>query len=221
MPWMLFLERYLLSRSNRIFWASLTTCEDKRMTHPSLSAKMSYLPRVINVPTDLKNKISLDLHPPIKCVYAGNYFKKSRDIDPLIQAMSHLPGFSLSIIGNGETDTSVPENVEICGRKSMVESEAIVKESDIAFILANRRGTQVPGKVFELAVHPKIVVVLYEYEDNIVGFPFPKRFSFCKNDCEQIVALLRRSPIIQQHVFEEYVVGADSLKTALQEISAI
>lgn len=203
-----YLEKKLLSNADLVCWVSSATLKVKKQQYNLEKEKFFYLPRMIDVGIIDKDKISINLKKGLKIVYAGDFHSKSRDISTLIEFFKKNKDHSLTIIGDGDTYEEMPENVRIFPRRPKIECDNFINEADIVIILSNKNGSQIPGKVFELAPTDKFVIVL-DHEGlakNI--FPFKNRFVFCENNLQDITNFFSQETVECSHDFEEYDIGA-------------
>jgi hypothetical protein len=95
------------------------------------------------------------------------------------------------------------------------KADELVRDASVAFVIANRSGTQIPGKIFDLALSSAAVVILHETRGPVPDFPFASRVQHVRNDPAEIISVLRQDEIIQHHDIAEYSRGEDELRTAL------
>lgn len=204
------LEVYLLRLCSKVFFVSEATFHDKSKLYPILSTNFIYLPRCMKVDELREINIDLDsLRREIRCCYVGDFNSLSRNVDELIVAVSNLPNYRLSLAGEGHSELlTIYNSVSYLGRLPQADADLIIESSEICFIILNKSGTQVPGKVFDLALTDKVVIVLYEDESQIGIIPFRDRFIFCKNEKNDIVLMMQSlSTYNVKHPIEEYLIA--------------
>lgn len=208
-------EKKLFKKASFVCWVSEATLNQKKMQYPEYQNKFVYLPRIIDTSPPRFKHPQLNLRNPLKLVYAGDYFSKSRDIGPLIEVLRNYQHHNLTVIGDGDSPTNIPKNVKILSRRPKHECDKFVNDADLIIILSNKNGSQVPGKVFELAASNKFVLVLDHngLAKNI--FPFKKRFNFIENNFDQINSFFSKEVVEAYHDFEEYGLGERTLNALL------
>lgn len=217
--WNKYLERYILRNCDRAFWVSKPTLELKQTQHIKIAEKFEYLPRII----EKESIIPIGDAPSdgqLKAIYAGDYFKKFRKIHPLVGTFSTNREWNLTVIGNGDRPEQFASNVKFMKRIPQKEAEEYLDKAQLVFIILNKTGGQIPGKIYDLAVGEKTCVILYDSEDQLEIIPFRKRFLFCKNEEKEIVSFLGMLPSFSvEHTFSEYNLGSTLLKGYLKIIN--
>lgn len=94
-------------------------------------------------------------------------------------------------MGSGNIKASVNHNVEIIrNRLPLIEVRKIEKSTDIFFVMTNRKGTQIPAKIYYLAGYiQKPIIVAVDGENKEELKEFLQRFNtyiICENEANEI-----------------------------------
>ena len=94
-------------------------------------------------------------------------------------------------MGSGNIKASVNHNVEIIrNRLPLIEVRKIEKSTDIFFVMTNRKGTQIPAKIYYLAGYiQKLIIVAVDGENKEELKEFLQRFNryiICENEANEI-----------------------------------
>lgn len=196
------LERIYLSHADNVLFVSSATMQAKQKEYPNYINKFGYLPRCINFKLcnkndNVKNKEVLNL------LYSGEYHPNVRNINPLLKAVSNIQKTKLIVAGTGcNTQNIRSDNIFFLGRILKNDLESYVEKSDVIFVILNSRGTQIPGKIFDLVFSEKVVVVLYENKNIIEHIPFNSKFHFVKN-CEKSISEFLNSSYDKKYISHE------------------
>lgn len=124
-----------------------------------------------------------------KIIYAGNFYKNIRNIEPLVEAIGELDGYELDIYGSGNCDVIIPENVKIHPRVSLDELKTKENEFFYSVCILNHSCIQIPGKVFYNIQKNNAVIIVADgpYRDVLIEYLKEyKRFIVCENNKESI-----------------------------------
>ncbi|WP_079506608.1 hypothetical protein [Mesobacillus jeotgali] len=179
-------EKRLLSLADKIVYASPLTLKIQKKTYPELAYKMDYANQVyINESYEQKGLEKVErVSSRITVGYFGAYDSSVRNIVPLYNA-GKTADFNLNICG--ATDLSLPSinNVYIHGMLSYQQAVKMEKESNILICICNKRGTQIPGKLYYSTGYQKPIVVILdsEYKEELKEYLQSfKRFILCENE---------------------------------------
>lgn len=184
-------ERELLSPANSIFYTSPFTVAKEKKLYPEFASKMFYIPTpCIRDHKDIKT--SSNNGSALRIGYFGDYYTKIRNIKPLYRAIakSEADQMFLYIIGNSDMQLKKRKNIEVLPRGNFKDYE---QNTDLFVCILNRRGSQIPGKIYYCASTFKPVLVIIDgdeqekMEDFLQSF---NRFFLCKNDEESIMNAL-------------------------------
>ena len=124
-----------------------------------------------------------------KIIYAGNFYKNIRNIEPLVEAMGELDEYNLDIYGSGNCDVIIPENVKFHGRVSLDELKTKENEFFYSVCILNHSCIQIPGKIFYNIQKNNAVIVIADgpYREVLIEYLKEyKRFIVCENNKESI-----------------------------------
>lgn len=183
-----FLEGWILNSADLIIYNSRATLDFQKYIFEKHAHKMQFLSRGIpNEAKVLPDGKSFKFNSP-RFIYAGDYSKQNRDINPFIKAVDCFE-YKLTIIGNGDI-TESSNNIEVVPRIRPDELNSYFEEADVLVVIMNRKGTQMPGKLYDYMALEKPIIVLHE------GFIPPEfevfsgRLIIIKNDFKSITAFL-------------------------------
>lgn len=215
------IEFNLLRKADRVLWVSLSTLTEKSKLFSSLSGSFVYLPRPLlndNLPKLDFNCITNE--KKVKCCYIGDYYSHSRDLKPLLKALVGLEGFYLNVAGNSDCKYDADSDyVNITNRVPNSAAESLLSKSAVCFVLLNKEGSQIPGKIYDLVVTDKVIIVLYTKKSQVIDIPFQERLIFCLNDSNEIrKVLLSFSSFSLSHPLEEYSEGDRTLHYIINNV---
>lgn len=183
------IETGLIDDSDIVLYASPITLSEQQKMYPKLSSRMCYIPtpyvESVLYPTNTKND-------RLKIGYFGAYNSNVRDIEPLYNSMENLQGIAeLILVGNSDLNLENTENIQILPRQDVSKFE---EEVDLFICLLNKKGTQIPGKIFQNSATNKPILILRdgEYGDQIVDyFKHLNRYMISDNTVKDIENILR------------------------------
>lgn len=218
------IEKWLFSKSDKVFFVSNETFKEKSILFKKLKDKFEYLPRPIDTDCIFPkvSPLSIDSGRNVSCSYIGDYYSSSRNITPLVDTFRSLKTYNLKIAGNTDLNIDVIStvNVSITSRVPDYQAKIILEESDVCIVLLNKSGTQLPGKLFDLIVTNKIIIVIYEFPEQVDSIPFKSRLILCENTISDITAALLSIPYCKlSHPVDEYEVGRTVLKKIFEDDS--
>lgn len=120
-------------------------------------------------PKELANIIA---KKTIKISHIGVAYKKSRNLIPLIHAVSNFPDFELEIVGPHSLSfekfviENRIKNVSFKNKVSYKEALKLSNEADISVVVGNTGGLQVPGKLYAALGLPKPVLYLQQEKED-------------------------------------------------------
>lgn len=180
-------EKGLLALGNRVVYVSPLTAEAQKKLYPAEAEKMFFVPgaylEVRNLPRREKGSLQLG--------YFGDYYYMNRNIMPLCKAIEESEA-KLLVAGNGDAAISKIKGVTVYPRASYPKIKYFEEHSDVLVCICNKRGTQIPGKLYHYAGTNKPILVLLDQE----SFALQKylssfqRYLLCKNEPEAIKRFL-------------------------------
>ncbi|WP_138419840.1 glycosyltransferase [Aquibacillus sediminis] len=176
-------EKKLLSVADKVVYVSPFTLTEQRKLFADLNEKMCFLPipyieEKIYGETD-NNKFTIG--------YFGAYHSNVRDILPLYSACLKIKrDINLNIVGDSDVNLEQSESIRVYPRGDISDFE---RNADLLVCLLNKRGTQIPGKIYHAAATDKPVLVILDGDnleqtrDYLSNF---NRFILCENNKESI-----------------------------------
>ena len=188
-------EKRILSKADKAVFVSPFTLKMQQEKYPEMADSFEFckIPIIEKIFfEDHENKV-------FTLGYFGDYFKKDRDLTPLMEAVNRSSeDMKLLVYGRSDLNAVSSERIEIHGR----EKGSVIKKTeggaDLLVCVLNRRGTQIPGKIYHYAATNKAILVLIDGEreedrqlmrEYFVNF---QRFYICDNDADEILKMLRQ-----------------------------
>lgn len=175
-------ESKLLSQSCRIIYASPFTLEEQKKCYPRFSGKMVCINQVTQVHEE-KN-----LEEEFLVGYFGDYCSEVRDINPFYDCCVKYK-YNAVIVGNSDVELREAPSIKIMPRVSHSEVENLESHTSILVSICNKKGTQIPGKVFyQAGFHKPIVIIVDgEHKEEMKSyFETFNRYILCGNSVEEI-----------------------------------
>lgn len=188
-------EKRILSLANKVIYVSPFTYKEQCKLYKKLSNKMCFLPIAYEEKCNLvkaKKKNHL-----ITLGYFGNYYTKDRDIKPLIKTAEEE---DIKLILCGNTDIEIPKTNNITSYTRMPNEKVkeLQEEVDILVCVCNRKGTQIPGKIYHYSATNKPILILIDGDNKLElkeYFNSFNRFIVCENTKEDILKTIRNLDI--------------------------
>lgn len=191
-------EERLLKLADRIIYVSPFTLSQQKELFKNLSNKMYFLP-VPYIEERVYERVS---NNKLVMGYFGSYHSNVRNIIPLYNACLKLKDcVQLYIVGDSDLKLKEAENIKIYPRGDISEFE---KHADLLVCLLNRKGTQIPAKVYHAAATNKPVLVILdgqEIEAFRKYFESFNRFILCENN-EKSIQETTKSIIMNKDTLE-------------------
>ena len=189
-------EKKLISKADRVIYASPLTLKVQRDTFPDLAHKMDYANQIYaNVQNNISESINRKDESQISVGYFGAYKSTVRNILPLYNA-AKAKGFKLTICGPSDIQLQSTDNIRVLGELPYNEATKLESESDILICLCNKRGTQIPGKIYYCTAYKKPIIVIIdgEYRKELKEFLKSfNRFILCENEEESIIKAIEKA----------------------------
>ena len=181
------IEKNLLFQSDKIIYTSPFTVEEQAKLFPGYASKMSYVPSACS---SIMNSASSNENGLIVGYY-GSYFSTERNILPLYNASKHFKNLSFNIVGNSDIKLETTENICVLPRG---ETSSFEDKTDIFVCILNKKGTQIPGKIYYLGAtnKPVLIIVDGDKKEKMIGyFDSFHRYDICDNTEEDIVKAIK------------------------------
>lgn len=188
------LERSLLSAADHIIYNSSRTLQRQQVLFKSNAQKMHFLPRGIDFfQLGKLDKIQM-LHSTPTLLYAGDYRSQYRKIQPLANVCNKLK-HPLVIAGNGDIELDgLGDSVEVKGRLTTAQLLVIKQTTEVDVVVMNSSGGQLPGKVYDVMLSSRPVLIILDGEFTADDIPCQSRFVFCDNNEQSIRVALENLP---------------------------
>lgn len=180
-------EKKILSMADKIIYVSPFTLNKQKELYPELSKKMYFLP----IPYSEK-KIYRETHNSVFSIgYFGDYNSNDRNIIPLYHAVQKL-NVKMDICGNSDLVLKSKDGINIFGRQSQSKIRTLEANEDLLIVICNKKGTQIPGKIYHYAATNKPILVVLDgdlenkqaMKEYILNY---NRFEICENSEEDII----------------------------------
>lgn len=182
------IEKKILKRTDRIIYVSPFTLEQQRKMYPHYADKMLFFP----IPYMQEKIYPETCNPKFTIGYYGDYFKDVRDIKPLYDACVLLnTEIHLDIAGNTDLNLNQTNNISVFPR---IDISGFEEKADLLVCILNKKGTQIPGKLYHYAATNKPILVVLDgerKEDMIKYLESFQRYIICENDVAKIVDKIR------------------------------
>lgn len=178
-------ENRILKLADKIIYVSPFTLELQKELFPDIKNKAEFLP-IPYLETKFSSK--KNHNEVLNIGYFGDYYSNDRNIIPLYESIKNSSHF-LKICGYGDISLQQNSNIEISPRVSYDNVKKFEEESDLLVCICNRRGTQIPGKVYHYAGTDKPILIILDGENNNELKEYFKsfgRYIMCNNDSESI-----------------------------------
>lgn len=187
-------EKRLLSFAEKVCYVSPLTLENQKKLYPEYADKMYWQP----LPSYYKSEgVSADREygEPV-FGYFGDYVPKSRDILPFYNAASDL-NLEVNICGNPSSLIESKNKIKVYPRLPLEKLKPIEDGTDVLVFVCNKRGGQIPGKIYQYAASNKTVLFILdgsEAEKKVIFDYFSKfnRFVFCENTVTSISEAVKK-----------------------------
>jgi hypothetical protein len=190
------LEWRLLRRADRIVYGSMPLGYFQSRMFPSLARRMSYIDVAFTEePSD--DACAKSECDPRLFGYIGRADPAYRNIEPLCEAFTNLDDSRLLVCGDIVSASTLPvaENIEYLASVPQSEIGAVEMRVGVFICLLNRRGIQVPGKVFYQTGtrRPILVIVDGRHRELICDYLRSfQRFVLCENSVTSITAAVNQ-----------------------------
>ena len=185
-------EKRLLSFAERICYVSPITLENQKKLFPENREKMYWQPlpayySAAREDSALRGK---------EFGYFGDYGLPARNLkcfyDAALKTKIHV-----TICGNSNLSLESTNQIQIYPRLTLEKLKPFEEKTDILVFLCNRKGGQIPGKIYQYAATYKTILFILdgtEDEKCVIRNYFEpfNRFVFCENTAEDIEQAIYR-----------------------------
>ncbi len=186
-------EKRLLSFAEKVCYVSPLTLENQKRLFPESAEKMFWMP----LPSYYKNDEGEQKYFQ-KNVYGyfGDYAPAARNLAPFYSAAKET-GVEVNICGNPCNLFCATEQIHIHPRLPLAELKPIEDCTNVLVFLCNRKGGQIPGKIYQYSATNKTILFILdgtEEEQTVLKAFFGKfnRYVFCQNTTDDIARAIRQ-----------------------------
>ena len=128
--------------------------------------------------------------------YFGDYAPAARNLEPFYTAADKV-GVEVNICGNPSNLFRSTDKIHIHPRLPLAELRPIEDSTYVLVFLCNRKGGQIPGKIYQYSATGKTILFILdgtEDEQAVLKDYFGKfnRYVFCRNTVEDITRAIRQ-----------------------------
>ena len=185
-------EKRLLSFAEKVCYVSPLTLANQKRNYPESADKMYWQP----LPFYYKAEETAVSDGKNRYGYFGDYAPAARDLEPFYQAAKQT-GIEVNICGNPSNLFASADNIHIYPRLPLQQLKPIEDSTNVLIFLCNRKGGQIPGKIYQYSATDKTVLFIMdgtEEEQAVLRDYFGKfnRYVFCQNTAEDIARAIRQ-----------------------------
>lgn len=186
-------EKRLLSFAEKVCYVSPLTLENQKLLFPESAHKMFWQPLPFYYQTNERRDFQQGGN---HYGYFGDYFPEARDLEPFYTAAKKT-GIEVNICGNPSNLFHSTEQIHIHPRLPLDELKPIESGTNVLVFLCNRKGGQIPGKIYQYSATNKIILFIMdgtEGEQRVLKDFFGKfnRYVFCQNTIDDIARAIRK-----------------------------
>lgn len=180
-------EKRLLSFAQKVCYVSPLTLENQKRLYPESAHKMYWQP----LPYYYKNDDSVDVVSDKNTYgYFGDYAPVSRDLEPFYKAARNC-SIDVNICGSPSNLFEPTDKINIYPRLPLDKLKPIEDKTNVLIFLCNRKGGQIPGKIYQYSATNKTILFILDGTDEekeVLKAYFEKfnRYVFCENTVEDI-----------------------------------
>ena len=184
-------EKRLLSFAEKICYVSPLTLENQKRLYPESADKMYWQP----LPFYYKAEETSSHEGPNRYGYFGDYAPAARNLEPFYEAAKQT-GIEVNVCGNPSNLFAPTEAIHIHPRLPLQELKPIEGSTNVLIFLCNRKGGQIPGKIYQYSATDKTILFIMDgtqEEQAVLKDYFGKfsRYVFCQNTAEDIARAIR------------------------------
>lgn len=186
-------EQRLLSFAEKVCYVSPLTLENQKLLYPESAHKMFWQPLPFYYQSDA---VPDRMEIANRYGYFGDYAPEARDLGPFYEAAKQTR-IEVNICGNPSNLFKPASRIHIHPRLPLHELKPIEDCTNVLVFLCNRRGGQIPGKIYQYSATNKIILFIVDgtEEEQLVlkeYFGQFNRYVFCQNTKEDIASAIRR-----------------------------
>lgn len=180
-------EARLLSFAEKVCYVSPLTLENQKRFYPESAHKMFWQPLPFYYQAEEIDGTHFEGN---RYGYFGDYAPIARNLAPFYEAAKET-GIEVNICGNPSNLFASTEHIHIHPRLTLDKLKPLEDSTNVLIFLCNRRGGQIPGKIYQYSATNKTVLFIMdgtEDEQTVLREFFGKfnRYVFCQNTAEDI-----------------------------------
>lgn len=180
-------EKRLLSYAQRVCYVSPLTLKNQKEIFPESAHKMYWAPLPFYYKNDEQGST---VNKYNNYGYFGDYAPVSRDLAPFYVAAKNI-GVNVNICGNPSNLFAQTDKITIYPRLQLGELKPIEDKTNVLVFLCNRKGGQIPGKIYQYSATYKTILFILDGTDEekkVLKSYFEQfnRYIFCENTVEDI-----------------------------------
>lgn len=186
-------EKRLLSFAQKVCYVSPLTLANQQKLFPEFADKMFWQPLPFYYKAEPGKVAQFEQN---SYGYFGDYVPAARNLAPFYEAAKET-GIQVNICGNPSNLFASTEQIHIHPRLPLDKLKPIEDSTNVLIFLCNRKGGQIPGKIYQYSATDKTVLFIMDgtADEQMVLKEFFGRFNrfiFCQNTKEDIVRAIRR-----------------------------
>lgn len=186
-------EKRLLALAEKVCYVSPLTLRNQQYLFPEAAEKMFWQPlpyyykdTAVEQPTFDHNVYG----------YFGAYYPAARDLQPFYEAAKET-SVEVNICGDPANLFPSTVQIHIHPRLPLNELKPIEDRTNVLVFLCNRKGGQIPGKIYQYSATSKTILFIMdgtEEEQDVLKEYFGEfnRYVFCQNTTTDIARAIRR-----------------------------
>lgn len=186
-------EARLLSLAEKVCYVSPLTLENQKHLFPESAQKMFWQPLPFYYKSEVRDKTFVGKN---RYGYLGDYVPAARDLKPFYEAAKET-GIEVNICGNPCNLFQSTKQIHIHPRLPLQALRPIEDSTNVLIFLCNRRGGQIPGKIYQYSATDKTILFILdgtEEEQGVLKEYFGQfnRYVFCQNTASDIAKAIGR-----------------------------
>ena len=185
-------EKKLLQYAEKVCYVSPLTLFNQQRLFPESAGKMYWQPLPYYYKRIEKNRRDFDKN---SYGYFGDYVPQTRDLKPFYEA-ARQTGIQVNICGSPNNLFASTESITIYPRLPLDKLKPIEDKTNVLIFLCNRKGGQIPGKIYQYSATYKTILFILDGTDEekkVLRNYFEKfnRYVFCENSVEDITRAIK------------------------------
>lgn len=180
-------EKRLLSLAERVCYVSPLTLRNQQRLYPECADKMYWQPLPYYYKAE--ETVAIDYQQNLYG-YFGAYYPAARNLEPFYLAAKNN-GVEINICGDPSSLFEETDRIHIYSRLPLKELKPIEDKTNILVFLCNRKGGQIPGKIYQYSATNKVILFVLDgtqEEKQVLRDYFEpfNRYIFCENTVDDI-----------------------------------